>query len=52
MKKYYVYYWVYRNDEWQDKELEITAINFEEAYKEFKDKYRLSKVQEFKLITK
>ena len=52
MKTYYIYYWLFKNDEWQDFETEITAIRFEDAYSEFKDKYRLSKIQEMKLITK
>lgn len=52
MKTYYIYYWLYRNDEWQDFETEITSLNFEEAYLTFKDKYRLSKIQEMKLIIK
>ncbi len=50
MKRYYIYYWLYRNDEWQDFETEITALNFDEAYKEFKDIKRLAKIQEIKLI--
>ena len=49
MKTYYIYYWLFKNDEWQDFETEITAIRFEDAYADFKDKYRLSKIQEMKL---
>ena len=52
MKTYYIYYWLFKNDEWQDFETEITAIRFEDAYTDFKDKYRFSKIQEMKLITK
>jgi hypothetical protein len=52
MKTYYIYYWLFKNDEWQDFETEITAIRFEDAYDQFKEKYRLSKIQEMKLITK
>ena len=37
MKTYYIYYWLFKNDEWQDFETEITAIRFEDAYSEFKD---------------
>lgn len=50
MKKYYIYYWLFKNDEWQDFETEITAITLEDAYTQFKDKYRLSKIEEIKLI--
>ena len=50
MKRYYIYYWLYRNDEWQDFETEIEALNLEDAFKDFKDKKRLSKIQEIKLI--
>ena len=31
MKTYYIYYWLFKNDEWQDFETEITAIRFEDA---------------------
>lgn len=50
MKRYYIYYWLFKNDEWQDFETEITAIRLEDAYTQFKDKYRLSKIEEIKLI--
>lgn len=50
MKKYYIHYWSYKKDEWQDFETEITATTLEEAYSIFKDSHRLSKLTEIKLI--
>jgi hypothetical protein len=50
MKKYYVYYWSYRNDQWEDYETEIKAINFEDAYEKFKKEHKKSKIQKLELI--
>jgi hypothetical protein len=36
MNKFIIYYWKYKNDDWVDVEREVEAINFDEAYKEFK----------------
>lgn len=45
MNKWLVGYWVYRNDQWEDYEIIIEAINFDDAYKIFKDKKRLGKLR-------
>jgi nitrogen fixation-related uncharacterized protein len=36
MKKWLVGYWKYKNDQWEDREKEIEAINFDDAYKNFR----------------
>ena len=45
MNKWLVGYWVYKNDQWEDYEIIIEAINFDDAYKIFKDKKRLGKLR-------
>jgi hypothetical protein len=50
MKKYRVYYWKYRNDEYQDFEVEIYASNFDEAYKAFREAFRLVKIRDIREI--
>jgi hypothetical protein len=44
MKKWIVGYWTYRNDQWEDFEIIIEAIDFDEPYKIFRDKKRLGKI--------
>lgn len=50
MKKYRVYYWKYKNDEWTDLECDVIAENFDLAYKGFKENNRLVKITEIKEI--
>ena len=45
MKKYRIYYWKYKNDEYQDFEIDIIAKDFDEAYLAFKDAQRRSKIR-------
>lgn len=48
--KFLVCYWVERNDESVDLETVIEANNFDEAYKLFKDEFRLAKIESIKLM--
>ena len=36
MKKWLVGYWKYKNDQWEDLETEVEAIDFDHAYKSFR----------------
>jgi hypothetical protein len=45
MKKFRVYYWKYKNDEYQDFEVDIIANNFDEAYKAFREAFKLVKIR-------
>jgi hypothetical protein len=36
MKKWLIGYWKYQNDQWEDLETEIQAMNFDDAYKNFR----------------
>lgn len=45
MKKYRIYYWKYKNDEYQDFEIDIIANNFDEAYLSFKESNRRAKIR-------
>jgi nitrogen fixation-related uncharacterized protein len=36
MKKWLVGYWKYKNDQWEDVEKEIEAIDFDKAYTHFR----------------
>ena len=45
MKKFRVYYWKYKNDEYQDFEIDIIANNFDDAYLAFKDAQRTAKIR-------
>jgi hypothetical protein len=48
MKKWIVGYWTYRNDQWEDFEIIIEAVDFDEAFKIFRDKKRLGKIRYIK----
>jgi hypothetical protein len=48
MKKWIVGYWTYRNDQWEDFEIIIEAVDFDEAYRIFRDKKRLGKIRYIK----
>lgn len=50
MKKFRVYYWKYKNDDYQDFEVDIIANNFDEAYLSFKDSQRMAKIRCIKEI--
>ena len=45
MKTFRVYYWKYKNDDYQDFEIDIIANNFHEAYLSFKDAQRTAKIR-------
>jgi hypothetical protein len=36
MKKWLVGYWKYKNDQWEDLETEVEAVDFDHAYKSFR----------------
>lgn len=46
MKKFRIYYWKYKNDEYVDFEKEIFAFDFDECYKAFREKNPLVKIRE------
>jgi hypothetical protein len=50
MKKFRVYFWKETGDECIDREVEIVASNFDEAYKSFREAFRLVKIREIKEI--
>jgi hypothetical protein len=45
MKKWLVGYWIYKNDQWEDYEIIIEAMSFDDAYKIFKNKKRIGKLR-------
>jgi hypothetical protein len=50
MNKYRVYFWKETGDDCIDREVEIYASNFDEAYKAFREAFRLVKIREIKEI--
>jgi hypothetical protein len=37
MKTFRVYYWIYKNDQYEDFEIDIQGFNFDEAYTKFRE---------------
>lgn len=50
MKKYRVYYWRETGDDCIDCEIDLQAFNFDNAYKAFREEYKLVKIREIKEI--
>jgi hypothetical protein len=45
MKKFMVYYWKYKNDEYQDFEKEVEGNNFDDAFQKFREKNLSAKIR-------